>query len=95
MKKTTAKTAGNPSAESEATEVPKRVAGIGGRPRVFTSPKKLTLLLEAADAEQLSKFVGWRRSREGKPVSQARALLDALFSSPLYRKWKDEEDHRR
>jgi hypothetical protein len=61
-----------------------------GRPRFFKSPRKVTLVLEGEDAEELSRYTGWRRSRDGRPVSQGAVLMEALKGFRLYREWKKD-----
>ncbi len=60
--------------------------------RRLSQPKRLTLLLEASDHETLIRYRGWLEWKEGKELSLARVLLDALRENRRFRGWEAEEE---
>ena len=62
----------------------------GGRPRTRINPIRLSLLFDSAEAKTVSLFALWRSYREGKQISQATALLEAMKESPLFKEWEAE-----
>lgn len=60
--------------------------------RRLNQPKRLTLLVEAADHEMLIRYRGWLEWKEGSELSLARVLLDALRENKRFRTWKTGQD---
>ncbi len=65
-----------------------------GRPHLYDEPRRVTILVDASDAEALRLFAAWRRTRERVPISQGGALIAALKESRLYKIWLRETDGR-
>lgn len=61
-----------------------------GRPQLYEEPRRVTILVDASDAEALRLFTAWRRMRERVPISQGGALMAALKESRLYKMWLRE-----
>ena len=71
-----------------------RRAGGPGRPsgakRSIRSPRRVNLVFEAEQHSDLIRFLGWRQNREGVETSMARALMQALRESALFKEWEEE-----
>jgi hypothetical protein len=50
----------------------------------------VNLVFEADEHLDLIRFLGWRQNREGIEISMARALMQALRESPLFKEWEEE-----
>lgn len=80
--------------------MPRRPVARQGKPakpgvrvgRRLSQPKRLTLLLEASDHETLIRYRGWLEWKEGKELSLARVLLDALRENRRFRAWEAEQE---
>jgi hypothetical protein len=60
-----------------------------GRPRVHGDDvRRITLVVEADEYDQLAAFKRHRSAAENRDVSFARVLLDALEESRAFRSWR-------
>lgn len=82
------------------SKTPSKGESSAGRPRAperrpgargtIRKPRRVNLVFEADQHSDLIRFLGWRQNREGIEISMARALMQALRESPLFKEWLEE-----
>lgn len=61
-----------------------------GTRATIRKPRRVNLVFEAEQHSDLIRFLGWRQNREGVETSMARALMQALRESALFKEWQEE-----